>query len=125
MSTITRRLAAAALVIPLTVTVDKKLTKATLTGQLEVSSHGEGGNGQPQYPQANVTVTGYGATQTSKFKESYSDSDGGSYSFSGTQTGRAATVTGAIGTMIFDDEPGEISGGFLGTYKNMSKSYTP
>lgn len=85
-------------------TIDRKLTRATLTGSLAVNSgHGEGPTGTPA---VNITES-----------DSYTDGYGTSsyrYSF----TGRDASIAAGsrIGPMIVDDEPGESSTGQLGTY---------
>ncbi len=109
-----------------TFTMDRKLTRATLTGTLNVV----GGHGDPDAPPqapatppVNMTWTGVGDTSTSV--NSGRGSDGTTtwsyrYSFSG----RSAVVSGRIGAMIFDDEPGEYSFAEMGSYKSVDRERT-
>ena len=105
----------------LTFSIDRKLTKATLTGTLAVNSgHGEGPTGTPA---VNITWTGTGDTYSSTESGSYTD-EYGSYSYRYSFTGRDATIAAdsRIGPMVFDDEEGESSTGQLGAYKQSDRS---
>lgn len=105
----------------LTFTVDRKLTRATLTGTLAVSSgHGEGPTGAPP---VDITWTGFGDaysnTQSGSFTDEY-----GTYSYRYSFTGRSAAIAAGsrIGPMLFDDEPGESSTGQLGSFRESTRS---
>jgi hypothetical protein len=104
----------------LTFTVDRKLTKATLTGTLAVGSgHGEGPVGTPP---VNITWTGVGPTYTSRESGTFEDEFGtGTYRYA--FTGRTATVKAGsrIGPMVFDDEGGEFSTSELGKYRSSDR----
>ncbi len=105
----------------LTFSIDRKLTKATLTGSLAVNSgHGQGPTGTPA---VSITWNGVGAAYSSTESGSYTD-DYGTYSYRYSFTGREAVVASGsrIGPMVFDDEAGESSTGQLGTYKQSSRS---
>lgn len=102
-------------------TIDRKLTRATLTGRLDVGS----GHGEPSTspgPAVNITWVGTGATTTSRQSGSFTGEEGSSryrYVF----TGREASVKAGsrIGPMIFDDEPGEYSESQLGRYRQSER----
>jgi len=104
-----------------TFTMDRKLNMATLTGTLRVfGGHGEGPVGQPR---VNMILTGVGDTFSSSERGSFTDGTSTSrwsYSFSG----RSATVSGAIGAMIFDNVEGEYSNAQMGSYRNMQRDRT-
>ena len=70
-----------------------------------------------------MTFTGQGGVtkQTSIF--SYQD-ETSSYSSKLVQTGRSGVPSGRIGPMIFDDEAGEYSYAYLGSYKEVSRNRT-
>lgn len=102
--------------------VDRKLTKATLTGTLSVGSgHGEGPVGTPA---VNITWNGVGSLYKSTESGRYTDGDGATYSYRYTFSGRDAEIAGGsrIGPMVFDDEPGEYSTAQLGKYSQASRS---
>ncbi len=115
-----------------TFTMDRKLSKATLTGTLNVvGGHGDPDDPEnpdappqaPATPPVNMTWTGVGDTSTSV--NSGRGSDGTTtwsyrYSFSG----RSAVVSGRIGVMVFDDEPGEYSFAEMGSYKSVDRERT-
>lgn len=103
-----------------TFTMDKKLTSARLTGTLVVSDHG--GEGAVT-PPVDITLTGTGSTYTSKIVDSGSF-EGTTYTYRYTFTGRQAVVSGRIGAMVFDDEPGETSTASIGSYRSMSRDRT-
>jgi hypothetical protein len=102
-------------------TLDKKLTKATLTGTLSVfGGHGEGPAGSAP---VNITWTGVGATYTERVSGVIEDEFGTSrYRF--TFTGRDADISpgSRIGPMVFDDEAGEFSDSRLGKYRQSDRT---
>lgn len=102
-----------------TLTLDNKLSEATLTGTLAVYGHdGPAGN-----PVANITWTGVGDTFRSTF--SGRDTSGGTTSqYRYSLTGREATVDGNIGAMVFDDAEGEWSAAQMGTFRQMDRFRT-
>lgn len=100
--------------------MDRRLTKATLTGTLNVVGHDGGPAGRPP---VNMTLTGVGALSSSEQRGTYSDGTS-TYSYRYSFSGRAATITGNIGPMLFSDKPGEFSNGQLGTYRDASRSRT-
>ena len=105
----------------LTFTIDRKLTSATLTGALTVSSgHGEGPVGAPP---VNITWTGVGSSYSSNESGSFTD-EFGTYSYRYSFNGRDANIAAGsrIGPMVFDDEAGESSTGQLGSYRESSRS---
>ncbi len=103
----------------LTFTMDRKLTRATLTGTLNVFGH----DGPAGSPPVNMTWTGLG--DLSKTVEAYSWTDG-SYTETSryNSTGRDAQVSGRIGAMVFDDVAGEYSSAWFGTYRGVYRSRT-
>ena len=106
----------------LTFSIDRKLTKATLTGSLAVNSgHGEGPTGTPA---VSITWNGVGAGYSSTESGSFTDEYYGTYSYRYSFRGRDAAVAAGsrIGPMVFDDETGESSTGQLGMYKQSSRS---
>jgi len=108
---------------PVTLTVDRKLNKATLTGQLEVADHeGGGSSGQPM---ANITWTGVGGTSTSTYYDKYTDDQGNRYTMRRTETARQGTLSGTLGAMGFADDADDQSYGYFGTFKTASTSVNP
>ena len=103
-----------------TFTVDRKLTKATLTGTLAVGS-GHGGT-PTSAPPVSITWTGVGDTYSSRESGTVVD-EYGTWTYRYDFTGRDAAVgTGSrIGPMVFDDEPGEYSDSQLGTYRSSDR----
>ena len=104
-----------------TFTIDKKLTRATLTGTLAVGSgHGEGPVGAPA---VNITWTGVGPTYTERVS-GVTEDEFGTSRYRYTFTGRDAVVGAGsrIGPMVFDDEAGESSYAQLGTYRSAERS---
>lgn len=101
--------------------IDRKTTRATLTGTLAVGSgHGEGPVGAPP---VDITWVGVGDTYTSREEGSGSD-EYGSYRYRYTFTGRDADIAAGsrIGPMVFDDEGGEYSDAQLGRYRSSDRS---
>lgn len=98
--------------------MDRKFTKATLTGTLNVFGHEGGPSGTPG---VDMTVTGFGDTykETSSGRVTYGDE---TYSYRYTFSGRSATVTGNIGAMVFDNVPGEWSEAQMGSQRQMDRS---
>ena len=101
-------------------TVDRKLTKATLTGTLAVGSGHEAPTGPG--PAVDITWTSVGASYTSRESGTFVDEFGTS-SYRYVFTGREAVVSGGsrIGPMIFDDEAGEFSDSELGKYRSSDR----
>ncbi len=102
-------------------TIDKKLTKATLTGKLAVGSgHGEGPTGAPP---VSITWTGVGATYPERLS-GVIEVEFGTSSYRYTFTGRDAEVAAGsrIGPMVFDDEAGEFSESRLGKYRSSDRT---
>lgn len=108
---------------PVTLTVDRKLNRATLTGPLEVADHeGGGATGQPM---ANITWTGVGGTGTSTHYDKYTDEEGNRFTMRRTETSRQGTLSGTLGAMGFDDDADDQSYGYFGTFKTASTSVNP
>jgi len=105
-----------------TLTVDKKLNKATLVGTLSVSEHGGEGTANPL---VNMTLTGVGGTSKTTSTSTGTDPNGGKYTYRTTDTFREGVVSGRIGPMIFDDEAGEFSYGSFGTFRTDERGTTP
>ena len=105
----------------ITFTVDRRLNTATLVGTLDVSAHGSAG----ARPPVNMTWTGIGTISKSTNTSSYTDSNGSRWSDRATETAREGDISGRIGVMIFDDEAGEFSNGYFGTYRTDSRQTTP
>lgn len=102
-----------------TFTMDRRLAKATLTGQLAVFGH----DGPLGNPAVSMTWTGVGPTTTSESSGSFSDGTT-TYSYRYAFSGRQATVGGRIGPMVFDDHPAEYSSAQMGSYRESSRSRT-
>ena len=107
---------------PATLTVDRKLNTATLTGPLEVANHDGGTSAQPM---ANITWTGMGGTFTSTVYDKYTDDQGNRYTTRRTETAREGTLSGTIGAMGFDDDADDQAYGYVGTFKTASTSVNP
>lgn len=103
-----------------TFTVDRKLTKATLTGTLAVGSgHGD----TTGTPPVDITWTAVGATYSER-RSGTSVDEYGTYTYRYDFTGRDAAVTprtSRIGPMVFDDETGEYSEATLGRYRSSDR----
>jgi hypothetical protein len=97
----------------LLLTVDKKLTKARLTGTLTLYGGGHGDEGVVGRPPVDIIWTGVGGTYTSRFSETYKGEDG-TYTYRGTSTGRQATMGGTMGPMGFDPD---FSDGWFGHHR--------
>jgi hypothetical protein len=104
----------------LTLTIDKKLTKATLKGQLSV---GDGHGSSTAAPPVDIVLNGVGSTYSSTESGRYTD-EYGTWSYRYSFSGRDAVVAAGsrIGGMIFDDEPGESSTARMGTFRSSSRS---
>ena len=98
-------------------TMDRRLSKATLTGNLAVTGHDGAVAGRPA---VNMVLTGVGATASSLETARFSDGTS-SYSYRYSFTGRQATVSGSIGPMVFDDEAGEYSSAQMGSFRSLSR----
>jgi hypothetical protein len=100
--------------------MDKKMTTATLKGQLIAYGGGHGEEGEVGRPNANIVWSGIGGTYTTKYTNRYRD---GNTTWTETYNGteRSATMGGTLGPMGFDPD---FSGGYLTTYKTSSKSRT-
>lgn len=104
----------------LSFTVDKKMTKAVLTGQLKVYGGGHGGGPVLGRPQANITWNGYGPLMKQRSTWQYNDGstiETGRYR----STDRLAEMTGNIGPMGFDPD---LSGGFISRFTQSGSSRT-
>lgn len=101
----------------LTFTMDRRFSKATLTGTLRVFGH----DGPSGTPAVNMTWTGVGSIYKS-VETARSTDDGQTFSERYAFSGRAAQVSGNIGAMIFDDVAGEYSSAELGTYRLSQRS---
>ena len=104
----------------LTFSVDRKLTKATLTGTLAVGTgHGDGPVGSPP---VSITWTGTGETYSSRYSGSYV-SEYGTETYRYSFEGRQATIAAGskIGPMVFDDETGESSTAELGRFRSFDR----
>ena len=106
----------------ITFTVDRKLNAATLVGNLIVSDHEGAGEASPP---VNMTWTGIGTISKSTNTSTYTDSNGSKWSDRTTETAREGDISGLIGAMVFDDEGGEFSYGYFGTYRTDSRQTTP
>lgn len=96
------------------VTLDRKLTSATVTGTLSVFDHD--GGGTTARPPVNMTLTGVGSLSSSTSYER-GEYDGVKYVYKYESTDRAATIAGNIGAMGFTDDPDDTSSASLSTYK--------
>ena len=103
----------------LSFSMDKRFDSARLTGTLDVFGH----DGPAGSPPVDMTWTGQGATTRSSSSGSYSDGTT-TYSYRYDWAGRSAQVSGNIGVMVFDDEPGERSSAQLASYKSRDRSRT-
>lgn len=104
-----------------TFAMDRKFNQATLKGTLTVIGGHDGevlGS-----PPVDMTWTGVGNAYASTEEYSYDDGQA-SYSSKYSFTGRDSVVTGRIGPMIFDDEPGEYSFAQMGAFKSVSRERT-
>jgi len=106
----------------LTLNMDRKLTSATLKGQLSVSvGHGPSTAG----PAVDVVLNGVGTTFSDTRRGTFTD-EYGTYSYRYSFSGRDAAVAAGsrIGPMVFDDEPGERSTALMGTFRSSSRQRT-
>lgn len=99
-------------------TIDRRLSSAQLTGNLQVSTGHDGTVAAT--PPVNMTWTAssdiFKATTTQRFVDPY-----GEYFERYSTSGREATVSGYIGPMNFTDDADDVSSGQLGTYRVMSR----
>lgn len=100
--------------------MDKKLTRATISGTANYFSwDGEGEGGMVAEP-VDVTLTGVGGITTTRENHTYTDENGVSYRFRSTDTGRAATVSGSFAGHDLADAYGS-----FGTFKNAERLRIP
>lgn len=96
----------------LTLNMNRKLTSATLNGQLSVSDgHGTSTAG----PAVDVVLNGVGSTYSSTQSGTSTDE----YAFSGHNA--AVAADSRIGPMVLDDEPGERSTALMGTFRSSNR----
>lgn len=95
--------------------MDRNLTTARLTGNLAV--HGESGTSTPP---VDATWTGVGSLSSGTDSGTYTDGYS-TYSYRYSYTGRQAVMSGKMGPMVFDDEPGESSSGQMATYRSATR----
>ena len=106
----------------LTLTFDRKLTTATLKGQLSV---GDGHGSSTAGPLVDVVLNGVGSTFSSTESGTFTDEYGTStYRYSFTGRNSAVSAGSQIGPMVFDDEPGESSTARMGTFRSSSRQRT-
>lgn len=99
-------------------TMDRKMTTATLTGAMTVYGGGHGEGGVVGRPNANITWTGVGPLF--KQRSTWSWTDGNTtYTDRYRSTDRSAVMSGRLGPMGFDPN---LSGGSLSDFSMMSKS---
>lgn len=99
-------------------TIDRKLSTATLNGQVQVYGGGHGDGSVLGAPPVNMKWTGYGTLARERF--TYRFSDGTTSSVESFRSSyRQATVTGNIGPMGFAPD---LSGGSLTQFKNFSSA---
>ena len=107
---------------PVTLTVDRKLNKATLTGPLEVADHeGGGATGQPM---ANITWTGVGGTGQHLLRQVHRRRGQPLHDAAHRDLPRGH-LSGTLGAMGFDDDADDESYGYFGTFKTASTSVNP
>ena len=104
----------------LTFSIDRELTKATLTGSLSVGdAHGEGPVGTPP---VNITWNGAGDLQSYSDSGRFTDEFGTyTYRYSGTSRPALVGAGSRIGPMVFDDEAGESSSADMVSYTSSSR----
>lgn len=103
----------------LTMSLDRRLTTATLKGRLSV---GDGHGASTAGPAVDVVLNGVGSTYSGTESGTYTD-EYGTYTYRYSFTGRDAVVADGsrIGPMVFDDEPGESSTARMGTFRSSSR----
>ncbi|MDP3891694.1 hypothetical protein [Nocardioides sp.] len=95
--------------------IDKKLTAASLTGNLRVENHGAAAT-----PPVNMTWAGIGGLYEKTWIEEYDDGTLRYYS-KYERTSRAALVTGFIGIMDFTDDADDESYAWLARTKSFER----
>ena len=103
-------------------TIDKKLDRAGLKGRLTMTQgggHGEPGNVVGQ-PPVDMTWTGTGSLSSGRSTYHYREGDT-TYSGTYSSKGRQATLGGILGPMSFDPA---LSGGYISTFKDVSRTRT-
>lgn len=95
--------------------IDKKLTMATLKGNLQVDNHGVSAN-----PPVDMTWTAIGGLSSSTWIEEYDDGTE-RYYYKYERTSRDASVTGYIGVMDFTDDADDESYAALATTKTFER----
>lgn len=106
----------------LALSVDRKLTSATLRGVLSVGDdHGSG----TVTPPVDIVLHGVGTPYSSTERGTSTD-EYGTYSYRYAFSGRNAEVAAGsrIGGMVFDDEAGESSTALMGTFRSSSRQRT-
>lgn len=103
----------------LTLSIDRKRTTATLTGQLSV---GDGHGSSTAGPRVDVVLNSVGSTYSSTERGTSTD-EYGTYTYRYSFSGRDAVVAAGsrIGPMVFDDEPGESSAAIMGAFRSSSR----
>ncbi len=107
----------------LTLTVDRKLNSATLSGTLSAFDPHDGptdGGPTGVGPGVDITWTGVGSAYSSKYSESFT-ADGVRYRSRYSDTNREATVSGQIGTMGFADDADDEAYGSIGTFTSRTR----
>lgn len=106
----------------LTLSVNRKLTTATLKGNLSV---GDGHGSSTAAPPVDIVLNGVGSTFSSTQSGTYT-SEYGTYTYRYSFSGRNAEVAAGsrIGGMVFDDEDGENSSALMGTFRSSSRQRT-
>lgn len=100
--------------------IDRKLDSAHLFGQLTVYGGGHGEGGVIGRPMADITWTGVGDAFKSTSTWRYTDGTS-TYTDRYWSTSRNAVMSGTLGPMGFDPD---LSGGFISSYRSMSKGRT-
>lgn len=103
----------------LTLTMDRKFTRADIDGTLNVFGH----DGAGATPAVDITVDGVGSTYSSTDSGTYRD-ETGTYTYRYTFNGRSGQVAAGsrIGAMVFDNADGEYSSAQLGSFRETSRS---
>lgn len=104
----------------LSFTMDRKLEKAHLSGQITVYGGGHGEGGVVGTPTANITWTGVGPVIKQSSTWRYNDGSS-SYTDRYRSSDRNALMSGTLGPMGFDPD---LSGGFMSIFQSMSKGRT-
>jgi hypothetical protein len=101
-----------------TLTMDRKLTSARLTGTLRVDDHGSSAS-----PAVDMSWTGEASLVESRWTDSYRDGSS-TYYVRYDSTSRQGVVTGFIGAMGFADDADDESSGTMSRTKAFERSST-